>query len=291
MINMKCNLCPRRCGADRTEGELGFCGAPALPVIARAARHDWEEPCISGVNGSGAVFFSGCNLGCVYCQNREISRAIKGKTLNATELRDLFKRLRDTGVHNLNLVTATPYADTVAQALEEPLGIPVVWNCGGYESLETLKMLEGKIDIWLPDMKYADDALAGKYSAAPDYFSVADAAIREMYRQTGDYVLDGSGILQKGVVVRHLVLPGELGNSKDVLEWFDSTFGRGRALLSLMAQYTPNGIGGPERRLTQEELQEVADYLYMLDIRDGFVQELSSAKEEYIPAFDGTGVS
>ena len=288
---MKCNLCPRRCGVDRTEGETGFCGAPALPVVARAARHDWEEPCISGIDGSGAVFFSGCNLGCVYCQNREISRSIKGKTLNAMELRDLFKRLRDTGVHNLNLVTATPYADTVAQALEEPLGIPVVWNCGGYENLETLKMLEGKIDIWLPDMKYADDALARKYSAAPDYFRIADAAIREMYRQAGDYVLDGDGILQSGVVVRHLVLPGELGNSKDVLEWFDSTFGKGHALLSLMAQYTPNGFGGPNRRLTQEEFREVADYLYMLDIRDGFVQELNSAKEEYIPAFDGTGVS
>ena len=289
--NMKCNLCPRRCGADRASGETGFCGAPALPVIARAARHDWEEPCISGVNGSGAMFFSGCNLGCVYCQNREISRSIKGKSLNAMELRDLFKRLRDTGVHNLNLVTATPYADTVAEALEEPLGIPVVWNCGGYESLETLKMLEGKIDIWLPDMKYADDALARKYSAAPDYFRIADAAIREMYRQAGDYVLDEDGILQRGVVVRHLVLPGKLDNSKDVLEWFDAAFGKGRALLSLMAQYTPNGVGGPTRRLTQAEFQEVADYLYMLDIRDGFVQEVSSAKEEYIPAFDGTGVT
>ena len=288
---MKCYLCPRRCGADRASGEIGFCGAPALPVIARAARHDWEEPCISGVNGSGAVFFSGCNLGCVYCQNREISRSIKGKSLNAMELRDLFKRLRDTGVHNLDLVTATPYADTVAEALEEPLGIPVVWNCGGYESLETLKMLEGKIDIWLPDMKYVDDALARKYSAAPDYFRIADAAIREMYRQTGDYVLNEDGILQKGMVVRHLVLPGELGNSKDVLEWFDGTFGKGHALLSLMAQYTPNGFGGPDRRLTPAEFQEVADYLYMLDIRDGFVQEVSSAKEEYIPAFDGTGVS
>ena len=288
---MKCDLCPRRCGADRAKGEFGFCGAPALPVIARAARHDWEEPCISGTRGSGAVFFSGCNLGCVYCQNREISRSIRGKSLSAAALRDLFRRLRDTGVHNLNLVTATPYADTVAEALEEPLGIPVVWNCGRYESIETLKMLEGKVDIWLPDMKYADDALARKYSAAPDYFSVADAAIREMYRQAGDYVLDADGILQKGVVVRHLVLPGELGNSKDVLEWFDAAFGRGHVLLSLMAQYTPNGFGGPDRRLTQEEFQEVADYLYMLNIRDGFVQEVGSAREEYIPAFDGTGVS
>ena len=288
---MKCYLCPRRCGADRAKGEIGFCGAPALPVVARAARHDWEEPCISGERGSGAVFFSGCNLGCVYCQNREISRAIKGKSLNAMELRDLFKRLRDTGVHNLNLVTATPYADTVAEALEEPPGIPVVWNCGGYESLETLRMLEGKVDIWLPDMKYADNALAVRYSAAPDYFTIADAAIREMHRQAGDYVLDDAGVLQKGVVVRHLVLPGELGNSKDVLEWFSSSFGNGHVLFSLMAQYTPNGFGGPERRLTQDEFQEVADYLYMLDIRDGFVQEVSSAKEEYIPPFDGTGVT
>jgi len=259
-------------------------------VVARAARHDWEEPCISGVNGSGAVFFSGCSLGCVYCQNREITAEIKGKTLDVPALRDLFARLRDTGVHNLNLVTAAPYADTVAEALEVPPGIPVVWNSGGYESVETLKMLEGKVDIYLPDMKYRDAALAERFSAAPDYFSVADAAIREMFRQTGPVRVDGAGILQRGILVRHLVLPGFLGNSKDVLEWFADTFPRGSVLLSLMAQYTPNGFGGPERRLREEEFQEVWDYMAMLGIRDGYVQELSSAESSYTPPFDGTGL-
>jgi len=287
---MKCMLCPRLCGADRSAGEKGFCGAPALPVIARAARHDWEEPCISGSRGSGAVFFSGCNLGCVYCQNREISRNLRGKSLNVTQLRELFARLRDSGVHNINLVTATPYADVIAEALEEPPGIPVVWNSGGYERLETLRMLEGKIDVYLPDMKYADDRLAMDLSGADDYFETADAAIREMFRQTGPCRFNRDGLLVGGVMVRHLVLPGLLADSKDVLEWFVGAFPKGEALLSLMAQYTPNGFGGPERRLREEEWREVADYLYMLGIRSGYVQELSSAEGEYVPAFDGTGV-
>lgn len=288
---MKCYLCPRACGADREAGERGWCKAPALPVAARAARHDWEEPCISGTRGSGAVFFSGCNLGCVYCQNREISRELKGKALDARGLREVFLRLRDTGVHNLNLVTPTPYARVIGEALEEPIGIPVVWNCGGYESVETLRMLEGKVDIWLPDMKYAEDAPARALSAAPDYFARADAAIREMYRQTGPYALDGEGLLQRGVLVRHLVLPGYLSNSKGVLEWFADTFGRGKALFSLMAQYTPNGLGGPDRTLREEEYREVQDYLYMLGIRDGYFQEPGAAAGSYVPAFDGTGVT
>ncbi len=287
---MKCMLCPRLCGVERAAGKTGFCGAPALPVVARAARHDWEEPCISGSRGSGAVFFSGCNLGCVYCQNREISRSIRGKPLDAPALRELFARLRDSGVHNINLVTATPYADVIAEALEVPPGIPVVWNCGGYERVETLRMLEGKIDVYLPDMKYADDHLAKELSGAGDYFEIADAAIREMVRQTGPCRIDDEGLLQRGVLVRHLVLPGFLANSKDVLEWFADAFPKGEAMLSLMAQYTPNGFGGPERRLREEEWREVADYLYMLGIRSGYVQELSSAEGEYVPSFDGTGV-
>ena len=287
---MKCYLCPRLCGADRSAGETGFCGAPALPVVARAARHDWEEPCISGSRGSGAVFFSGCNLRCVYCQNREISRAIRGKSLDASALRALFARLRDSGVHNLNLVTAAPYADVIAEALEEPPGIPVVWNSSGYERPETLRMLAGKVDVYLPDMKYADNGLGRTLSAAPDYLETADAAIREMLRQTGPCRFDGEGLLTGGVLVRHLVLPGCLANSKDVLEWFADAFPKGEAMLSLMAQYTPNGFGGPERRLKQEEWQEVTDYLYMLGIKNGYVQELSSAEGEYVPAFDGTGV-
>ena len=287
---MKCFLCPRSCGADREGGDLGWCRCPALPHAARAARHDWEEPCISGTRGSGAVFFSGCNLGCVYCQNREISREIRGKELDAASLRSVFLRLRDTGVHNLNLVTPTPYARVIAEALEQPIGIPVVWNCGGYESIDTLRMLEEKVDIWLPDMKYAEEEPARVLSAAPDYFVRADEAIREMYRQTGPYVLDGDGLLTRGVLVRHLVLPGYLSNSKGVLEWFSDTFGRGKALLSLMAQYTPNGLGGPDRALREEEYGEVRDYLYMLGIRDGFLQEPKASAGTYVPAFDGTGV-
>ena len=272
-------------------GEVGWCRCPALPAVARAARHDWEEPCISGSRGSGAVFFSGCNLGCVYCQNREISREIQGKTLDAQGLREVFLRLRDTGVHNLNLVTPTPYARVIAEALEEPVGIPVVWNCGGYESVETLRMLEGKVDVWLPDMKYGENGPAAALSSAPDYVRRADAAIREMYRQAGPYELDGDGLLTRGVLVRHLVLPGYLSSSKGVLEWFADTFGRGRALLSLMAQYTPNGLGGPDRSLTREEYDEVRDYLYMLGIRDGYLQEPQAAAGSYVPAFDGTGVT
>ena len=287
---MKCMLCPRLCGVDRQAGETGFCGAPPLPVVARAARHDWEEPCISGSRGSGAVFFSGCNLGCVYCQNREISRQIRGRTLDVPALRELFARLRDSGVHNLNLVTAAPYADVIAEALETPPGIPVVWNSSGYERPETLRMLEGKVDVYLPDMKYADDGLAFSLSGVTDYFETAKAAIREMYRQTGACRFDGEGLLTGGVLVRHLVLPGFLANSKDVLEWFAASFPKGEVLLSLMAQYTPNSFGGPDRRLREEEWQEVADYLYMLGIRSGYIQELSSAEGTYVPAFDGTGV-
>lgn len=288
---MKCMLCPHRCGVDRENGQRGRCAAPALPVVARAARHDWEEPCISGSRGSGAVFFSGCNLGCVYCQNADISREIRGRELDASGLREVFLRLRDSGVHNINLVTATPYADTVARALEQPIGIPVVWNCGGYESVETLRMLEGKIDIYLPDMKYSERDAARELSRAEDYPQAADAAIREMFRQRGACRFDEEGMLLSGVVVRHLVLPGFLSSSKGVLEWFAERFPPGQVLLSLMAQYTPNGRGGPDRPLRKEEYDEVVDYLYMLGIRDGFVQELSAAGADYVPAFDGTGLT
>ncbi|MBP5166184.1 MAG: radical SAM protein [Oscillospiraceae bacterium] len=277
---MKCYLCPRNCGADRDKGERGFCMAPALPVVARAAAHYWEEPCISGTRGSGAVFFSGCNMRCAYCQNREISAFIKGRETDASELRDIFLRLRDTGVHNINLVTPTPYIDTIAAALKDPIGIPVVYNCGGYEKTESLKRLEGLIDIYLPDVKYAHG----------DYFAHASAAAAEMFRQTGKYVVDGDGIMKRGVIVRHLVLPGQLDNSKDVLEYFAESFERGSVMLSLMSQYTPNGFGGPERRLTGEEYREVVDYMYMLGIRDGYVQEPDSSCGDYVPAFDLTGV-
>lgn len=286
----ECRLCPRACGVDRSRGERGFCRAPAMPVVARAARHDWEEPCISGSRGSGTIFFSGCNLGCITCQNREITSEIRGTELSGAALRELFQRLAEEGVHNLNLVTGTPYADVIAQALEEKPAIPVIWNSSGYESIETLRMLEGKIDVWLPDMKYANARLAAKLSMAPDYFPVAAAAIREMVRQSGPAVFDEAGMLVRGTVVRHLILPGELANSKDVLEWFSDSYPGGSVLFSLMAQYTPNGAGGPARTLTEEELQEVEDYMTILGIREGYAQDLSSADNAYLPPFDGTGV-
>ena len=277
---MKCYLCPRNCGVDRDKGELGFCKAPALPVVARAAPHFWEEPCISGTRGSGAVFFSGCNMRCSFCQNREISAFIKGRPTSASKLRDIILRLRDSGVHNINLVTPTPYIDTVAEAISPPVGIPVIYNCGGYEKAESLKRLEGLIDIYLPDVKYAHG----------DYFACASAAVAEMFRQTGRYSVDGDGMMKRGVIIRHLVLPGLLENSKDVLDYFADSFERGSVMLSLMSQYTPNGFGGPKRRLTEAEYREVVDYMYMLGIRDGYVQEPDSSCGDYVPAFDLTGV-
>ena len=284
-----CRLCPRCCGVDRRAGQRGFCGMPDFPVAARAAAHYWEEPVISGEYGSGAVFFSGCTLRCKFCQNYEISTQKHGFRLDSRRLREIFERLIQQGCHNINLVTPTHFLPDILPALEPKLPVPVVYNCGGYERVETLRALEGKVDVWLPDMKYADAALARELSDAPDYFEAADAAIREMLRQTGPYRLDEAGLLRRGVLVRHLVLPGHIGNSKDVLEWF-AALPKGTALFSLMAQYTPNGFGGPERRLTPEEFSEVSDYMYMLGIRDGYVQELSSAGSEYVPPFDGTGL-
>ena len=285
-LHMKCYLCPRGCGAQRDKGEKGYCGAGSLPKVARAAAHYWEEPCISGDKGSGTVFFSGCNLRCVYCQNREISFNLKGRELDAKDLRELFLGLCDTGVHNINLVTPTPYINIIAEALEEPLPIPVVYNCGGYESVEALRLLDGKIDIYLPDVKYMSKQLAKELSGAEDYPARAIEAINEMHRQRGDYRLDADGMLVSGVIVRHLVLPGQLDNSKDVLDWYKSRFKRGEAMLSLMSQYTPNGFGGIDRQLEKDEYSEVVDYLYQLGIKDGYVQDISAAATGYVPVFD-----
>ncbi len=288
-----CSLCPRKCGADRLHGKTGVCGVPAAPVIARAAAHYWEEPCISGEKGSGAVFFSGCSLKCVFCQNYEISTELKGVELDVPRLREIFRRLEDTGVHNINLVNPTHYAAAIAEALETPPGIPVVYNCGGYEDPETLKMLEGKIQIYLPDMKYRDAAAAAKYSAAPDYPERAAAAIAEMLRQTGPFVIE-DGIMQSGVLIRHLILPGLLENSKAVIDWVAENFKPDEVLFSLMSQYTPMGRAQdyPEinRRVTQAEYDEIMTYMEESDIENGFFQELSSAGEEYIPDFDFTGI-
>ena len=237
-----CSLCPRRCGADRAAGQTGFCGAPETPVVARAAPHFGEEPCISGTRGSGAVFFAGCNLRCVFCQNYALSRNQLGREITVHRLRDIFLELRDQGVHNINLVTPSHDARAIAQALDGlELGVPVVWNSSGYESVETLRMLEGLVQIYLPDLKYADAALAARYSAAPDYPETARAAILEMFRQTGPFRMDGDGLLQSGVLIRHLILPEQGDNSRRVIDWVSDTFEPGDVLFSLMSQYTPMG--------------------------------------------------
>lgn len=289
---MICKLCPRQCGAIRTEtAGAGFCGMPSLPVLARAALHHWEEPCISGTRGSGAVFFSGCVLGCVFCQNGPISRERRGKAVSVQRLREIFEDLVRQGAHNINLVSPTPYVPAIREALTEPLPVPVVWNTGGYERVEALRSLEGRVQVWLPDLKYADNALAERYSGAPDYFETAAAAIREMYRQAGDYILE-DGLLKRGVVIRHLLLPGALENAKAVMDWVADTFRPGQVLFSLMAQYTPQpgaeGLLG--RRVTGAEYRAALAYLDNLGIADGYRQERSSAGREYTPDFDFTGV-
>lgn len=289
---MICTLCPRQCGAERNAGSgAGFCRMPALPVVARAGLHHWEEPAISGTRGSGTVFFSGCVLSCLYCQNGAISHGNFGKVVTVERLREIFRDLIEQGAHNINLVSPTPYAHVIREALAEPLPVPVVWNTGGYERVETLRSMEGKVQVWLPDLKYADSALARRLSGAEDYFDVATAAIREMYRQTGDYVLE-DGLLKRGVVIRHLLLPGALDNTRAVMDWVAETFRPGQVLFSLMAQYTPQP--GAEdllaRRVTGAEYRAAKTYMENLGIVDGYVQDAASAKAEYTPAFDLTGV-
>ncbi|MDR3343987.1 MAG: radical SAM protein [Oscillospiraceae bacterium] len=298
-----CALCPRHCPVDRAADERGFCGAPQNPVVAAALPHFWEEPCISGTRGSGAVFFSGCNLACVYCQNHEISRQIRGRSLTPDELRDLFCDLIAKGVHNINLVTPTCYADSIAIALTPKLAVPVVYNCGGYECAETIALLAEKIDVWLPDMKYAhcpqqrtDAATSGrgnigsvehinpadKYSHAGDYAEHAAAAILLMADLAGAPQFDGDGLLTRGVIMRHLVLPDQLENTFGVLDWFAENL-RGKALLSLMCQFTPNGCDDFPRALRTEEYRRAVDYVHLLGIRGGFTQEPGSAREGFVP--------
>lgn len=286
---MSCNICPRACN----KREQGFCASPPALFLSRASLHHWEEPPISGNNGSGTIFFSGCNLRCVYCQNYEISRSI-GKKFSHDELREVFFKLIDQGAHNINLVTPTHFTPWLIPALTPKLPVPVVYNCGGYESLSTLRSLCGNIDIYLPDLKYMLKAPADRYSFAPNYPTVARDAISEMYRQVGDCVLDNDGIMRRGMIVRHLVLPGNIDNSKAVIRWF-SRFARGKKVMfSLMSQYVPVGNAGsyPEisRKLSQDEYDEVLDCLYDCGIEDGFIQELESATSDYIPNFNYEGL-
>lgn len=291
----RCFLCPRSCGADRENGERGFCGLGALPVVARAAAHFGEEPCISGSCGSGTVFFSGCNMHCVFCQNREISIIGQGKQVSVTRLAEIFAELEGSGVHNLNLVTATHFTDKVVEALKlaKPK-IPVVWNSSAYESVETLKMLEGYVQVYMPDLKYSSSDAALRYSGARDYPEVAKRAILEMYRQTGPFVMDEEGLLKSGVLIRHLILPDRLDDAFDVMDWVSEHFPKNGVLFSLMSQFVPlaNKEKYPEldRLLTKEEYERAQSYLSLSGIENGYFQELSSATSELIPDFDLTGV-
>ena len=292
---MICNLCPRKCGAVRSEAEgNGYCRMPAIPVLARAALHMWEEPPISGSNGSGTVFFSGCSLGCVFCQNEEISHLDFGKPVTVDRLGEICDELIGQGAHNINFVNPTHYAHVVRELQEKySLAVPVVWNSGGYDRVETLKAVEGAVDIYLPDLKYLDRTPAERYSAAPDYPEVATAAIREMVRQTGPCQFGEDGLLKKGVIIRHLVLPGQLEGAKNVMDWVAREFEPGTVLFSLMSQYTPWGRASefPEidRKLRKSEMRIAREYMENLDL-DGFTQDGESAQREYTPAFDLTGI-
>ena len=289
----KCDRCPRVCGAKRTLYEGGgYCRAGLLPRLGRAMLHQWEEPCLTGAHGAGAVFFSGCTLRCSYCQNGVLSRGEVGETVTPERLREIFRGLIDAGAACLDLVTASHYIDAVLDALGDELWpVPVVWNCGGYESAAQLKRLEGRVQVYLPDLKYADDALAAALSGAGDYFKIASAAILEMYRQTGPAVYE-NGLLKRGVLIRHLQLPGQLENTRRVIDFVAESFPKGAVLFSLMSQYTPQpGASGLlARRLRNAEYRAALAYMENCGIENGYTQEKTSAKEEYTPAFDGRGI-
>ena len=290
---MICNVCPRMCGAERDEYYgSGVCGMGLNPVVARAAPHMWEEPVISGSKGSGTIFFSGCNLHCSYCQNYKISGGSGGEPLSAEQLRKLYFKLIALGVHNINLVTPTHFTDVIIRSLYGGLPVPVIWNCGGYERVETLRRLEGLVDIYMPDWKYSDPELAARYSSAPDYPEVVEAAVREMYRQTGPFRMGEDGLLKGGTIIRHLILPGCLDNSFGVIDRVSELFSPGQVLFSLMSQFTPVENVPPElnRAITHYEHNAANEHMADSGIEDGFCQELGSASESFIPEFDGTGL-
>ena len=280
-----CKLCPRECGVDRTAGQVGFCRCPDIALVAKTMLHAWEEPALSPNGKSGTIFFGGCTLGCKYCQNYAISGGPVGAPTDPAGLRAMMEDLIALGAENIDLVTPTHFLPTILPALEPKLPVPVVYNCGGYERVETLQALEGKVDIYLPDLKYAHGLLAKTLSGAKDYPAVAKAAILEMVRQVGQPQWDGEKLV-KGVVIRHLILPGQVENSLKVLDWIGENFEPGQVLVSLMRQYTPiGGLKAPfDRRVTDEEYDAVLSWMYMNDLH-GFVQEGSAADENFIPDF------
>ena len=293
----QCALCPRRCRARRDQGGRGFCGADQELRVARASLHMWEEPPLSGSKGSGTVFFSGCSLRCVYCQNRAISRGQAGKSITVQRLAEIFLEQQERGAHNLNLVTGDHYIPQILAALTEAktggFHLPVVWNCSGYQSLDSLRLLEGSVDIWLTDFKYLSPERAERYSRARDYPEVAWAAAEEMFRQQPKACFDAEGIMQKGLIFRHLLLPGGLEDGKNVLQKLFSRFGN-RVWYSLMSQYTPmpdlDEYPELQRRVTGAEYDELVDFCVDLGMENAFVQEGEAAEESFIPAFDGEGV-
>lgn len=292
-----CTLCPRECHIDRTGGKKGYCRVTDKLVVARASLHYWEEPCISGVEGSGTVFFSGCGLGCVYCQNREITRSTAGKTVTTERLAEIFLELQDKRANNINLVTPSHYVPHIIEALnisrKNGLIIPIVYNCGGYEKVETLKLLEGYVDIYLPDFKYMSAVPAMKYSNCKDYSTVAKGAVEEMVRQAKEPLFDKRGIMKKGVIVRHLTLPGYLEDSKQIIKYLYETYGD-KIYISIMNQYTPviqnNDYPELNRRITEEEYEELVNFATDIGVENGFIQEGETASESFIPEFNGEGV-
>lgn len=298
MTNLKeCKLCPRKCKVNRYDGETGFCGANDKLKIARAALHFWEEPCISGEKGSGTVFFSGCTLGCVFCQNYDISSKNFGKEISIERLAEIFLELQNKNALNINLVTPTQYLYHIIKAIdiarENGLNLPIIYNTSGYENVETIKLLKGYVDVYLPDFKYMNSKYAKMYSGASDYVENAKLAINEMINQVGECVFDDNGIIKKGVIIRHLMLPTLLEDSKNVIKYINDTYGE-KVYLSIMNQYTPFGKldKHPElnRKLSNSEYDSAVDYAISLGLENGFIQEGETAKESFIPPFDLNGV-
>ncbi len=293
----ECTLCPRNCKSNRLEGKVGYCKEDSRLVVARAALHMWEEPCISGEEGSGTVFFSGCSMGCVYCQNHNIASGAAGKEITVERLSEIFLELQEKKANNINLVTPTHYTPHIIEAIRlarrKGLNLPIVYNCSGYEKVESLQLLEGYVNVYLPDFKYRNSEPAQKYSHCSDYFDIASLAIKEMVRQTGEAVFDERGIMTNGVIVRHLTLPGYLEDSKEIIKYLYETYGD-QLYISIMNQYTPlpHVKDYPEinRRITEEEYEELVDYAIELGVENGFIQEGETASDSFIPEFNGEGV-
>ena len=288
----QCKICPHNCNVNRLNGKIGRCKCTDKIKIALASVHNYEEPCISGINGSGTIFFSNCNMNCIYCQNYEISQLGKGKEISIKELADIFMNQQEKGVNNINLVTPTMYAFQIIEAIKlakkNGLIIPIIYNTNGYEKIETLKALQGYIDVYLPDLKYYSNKLSIKYSKVNNYFSVATEAIKEMYRQVGTPKFNEDGIMQRGIIIRHLVLPNHIQNSKNILKWIKENMPQD-VYVSIMAQYFPTYKAKEDellnRKLTKKEYKEIEKFLYTLDLKNGYIQELGEHEEEYVPDF------